>query len=194
MRRFQAGEVPIFLISLKAGGTGLTLTRADTVIHYDPWWNPAVENQATDRAHRIGQDKTVFVYKLIATGRSRRRWSSCRARSRPWSTACCPAPPPASASPRTTSRPCSRRCRTERGPTARRVSTLWLRAMPALFVLLWSTGFIGARLGMPHAEPMTFLTLRFALTAAVLALAALRGGRHGRAGRPSGAISPRPGS
>jgi SNF2 family DNA or RNA helicase len=68
VQRFQAGEVPIFLISLKAGGTGLTLTRADTVIHYDPWWNPAVENQATDRAHRIGQDKTVFVYKLIAEG------------------------------------------------------------------------------------------------------------------------------
>ena len=60
--------MPIFLISLKAGGTGITLTRADTVIHYDPWWNPAVENQATDRAHRIGQDKTVFVYKLIASG------------------------------------------------------------------------------------------------------------------------------
>ncbi len=58
----------MFLISLKAGGTGLTLTKADTVIHYDPWWNPAVENQATDRAHRIGQDKTVFVYKLIASG------------------------------------------------------------------------------------------------------------------------------
>ncbi len=52
--RFQAGQVPIFLISLKAGGTGLNLTAADTVIHYDPWWNPAVENQATDRAHRIG--------------------------------------------------------------------------------------------------------------------------------------------
>src|SRR3954463_5348837 len=66
--RFQAGEIPIFLISLRAGGTGLTLTAADTVIHYDPWWNPAVEAQATDRAHRIGQDKTVFVYKLIASG------------------------------------------------------------------------------------------------------------------------------
>ena len=65
---FQAGEVPLFLISLKAGGTGLNLTAADTVIHYDPWWNPAVERQATDRAHRIGQDKPVFVYKLIATG------------------------------------------------------------------------------------------------------------------------------
>ncbi|MFK8079839.1 MAG: SNF2-related protein [Granulosicoccus sp.] len=63
---FQNGEVPLFLISLKAGGTGLNLTAADTVIHYDPWWNPAVENQATDRAHRIGQDKPVFVYKLIA--------------------------------------------------------------------------------------------------------------------------------
>ena len=63
--KFQNGEVPVFLISLKAGGVGLNLTAADTVIHYDPWWNPAVENQATDRAYRIGQDKPVFVYKLI---------------------------------------------------------------------------------------------------------------------------------
>jgi len=66
VRRFQNGEVPLFLISLKAGGTGLNLTAADTVIHYDPWWNPAVEAQATDRAHRIGQDKPVFVHKLVA--------------------------------------------------------------------------------------------------------------------------------
>ena len=58
----------MFLISLKAGGTGLNLTAADTVIHYDPWWNPAVEAQATDRAHRIGQTKPVFVYKLIVAG------------------------------------------------------------------------------------------------------------------------------
>jgi len=65
VERFQAGEVPLFLISLKAGGTGLNLTAADTVIHYDPWWNPAVENQATDRAHRIGQTNSVFVYKFI---------------------------------------------------------------------------------------------------------------------------------
>ncbi|OCQ21518.1 DNA helicase [Pseudoalteromonas luteoviolacea] len=63
--RFTEGEVDVFLISLKAGGTGLNLTQADTVIHFDPWWNPAVENQATDRAYRIGQDKPVFVYKLI---------------------------------------------------------------------------------------------------------------------------------
>ncbi|WP_345333211.1 DEAD/DEAH box helicase [Ferrimonas pelagia] len=62
---FQEGEVPVFLISLKAGGTGLNLTQADTVIHVDPWWNPAAEAQATDRAYRIGQDKPVFVYKLI---------------------------------------------------------------------------------------------------------------------------------
>ncbi|EIJ34012.1 DEAD/DEAH box helicase [Thiothrix nivea] len=62
---FQEGDAKVFLISLKAGGTGLNLTAADTVIHYDPWWNPAVEQQATDRAHRIGQDKPVFVYKLI---------------------------------------------------------------------------------------------------------------------------------
>jgi SNF2 family DNA or RNA helicase len=67
IQTFQRGEVPLFLVSLKAGGVGLNLTRADTVIHYDPWWNPAVENQATDRAHRIGQDKTVFVYKLITS-------------------------------------------------------------------------------------------------------------------------------
>ena len=65
---FQEGEVPVFLISLKAGGTGLNLTAADTVIHYDPWWNPAIERQATDRAYRIGQDKPVFVYKLITQG------------------------------------------------------------------------------------------------------------------------------
>ncbi len=63
--QFQTSEVPVFLISLKAGGTGLNLTSADTVIHYDPWWNPAVEDQATDRAHRIGQTKPVFVYKLV---------------------------------------------------------------------------------------------------------------------------------
>ena len=63
---FQNGPADIMLISLKAGGVGLNLTAADTVIHYDPWWNPAVENQATDRAHRIGQDKSVFVYKLIS--------------------------------------------------------------------------------------------------------------------------------
>jgi len=65
---FQRGEVGVFLISLKAGGVGLNLTAADTVIHYDPWWNPASENQATDRAWRIGQDQPVFVYKLIAHG------------------------------------------------------------------------------------------------------------------------------
>jgi superfamily II DNA or RNA helicase len=65
IEKFKSGEVNIFLISLKAGGVGLNLTEADTVIHYDPWWNPAVEEQATDRAYRIGQDKQVFVYKLI---------------------------------------------------------------------------------------------------------------------------------
>lgn len=65
INRFKQGETRIFLISLKAGGVGLNLTEADTVIHYDPWWNPAVENQATDRAYRIGQNKEVFVYKLV---------------------------------------------------------------------------------------------------------------------------------
>ena len=68
VKRFQTGDVPLFLISLKAGGVGLNLTAADVVIHYDPWWNPAVENQATDRAHRLGQDKAVFVYKLVVAG------------------------------------------------------------------------------------------------------------------------------
>jgi SNF2 family DNA or RNA helicase len=65
-RRFNQSDIPVFLISLHAGGTGLNLTGADTVIHFDPWWNPAVENQATDRAHRIGQKKTVCVVKLIS--------------------------------------------------------------------------------------------------------------------------------
>ena len=60
--------IPIFLMSLKAGGTGLNLTGADYVIHYDPWWNPAAEDQASDRAHRIGQTKSVFVYRLITKG------------------------------------------------------------------------------------------------------------------------------
>ena len=65
VEQFQSGKFPVFLISLKAGGTGLNLTVADTVIHYDPWWNPAAEAQATDRAYRIGQDKPVFVHKLL---------------------------------------------------------------------------------------------------------------------------------
>ena len=66
--RFQAGQVPVFLLSLKAGGTGLTLTRATHVLHYDRWWNPAVEDQATDRAYRIGQDRPVQVHRLVVEG------------------------------------------------------------------------------------------------------------------------------
>ncbi|WP_262505944.1 DEAD/DEAH box helicase [Streptomyces sp. TRM68367] len=66
--RFERGEVPVFLLSLKAAGTGLNLTRATHVVHYDRWWNPAVEDQATDRAYRIGQDKPVQVHKLLAEG------------------------------------------------------------------------------------------------------------------------------
>ena len=66
--RFQAGEGDVFLISLKAGGVGLNLTGADYVLHLDPWWNPAVEDQASDRAHRIGQDKPVTIVRLIARG------------------------------------------------------------------------------------------------------------------------------
>jgi SNF2 family DNA or RNA helicase len=69
VEKFQGNAtIPVFLISLKAGGVGLTLTSADTVIHFDPWWNPAVEDQATDRAHRIGQTRLVTSYKLIARG------------------------------------------------------------------------------------------------------------------------------
>ncbi|WP_442876204.1 DEAD/DEAH box helicase [Amycolatopsis sp. NBC_01480] len=68
VRRFQDGAVPVFLLSLKAAGTGLTLTRADHVVHYDRWWNPAVEDQATDRAYRIGQTRPVQVHRLVAEG------------------------------------------------------------------------------------------------------------------------------
>jgi SNF2 family DNA or RNA helicase len=68
VRRFQDGYVPVFVLSLKAAGTGLNLMRADHVIHYDRWWNPAVEDQATDRAHRIGQTKAVQVHRLLSEG------------------------------------------------------------------------------------------------------------------------------
>ncbi len=82
INEFQEGDIPLFLISLKAGGTGLNLTAADTVIHYDPWWNPAVEQQATDRAHRIGQDKPVFVYKLYTAGTVEDRIQDMQARKK----------------------------------------------------------------------------------------------------------------
>ena len=87
VRQFQDGAAPVFLVSLKAGGTGLNLTAADTVIHYDPWWNPAVETQATDRAHRIGQDKPVFVYKLICTGTVEEKIQALQSRKSDLSTA-----------------------------------------------------------------------------------------------------------
>ena len=80
VRRFQALESPLMLISLKAGGVGLNLTAADTVIHVDPWWNPAVEAQASARAHRIGQDKPVFVYKLVVAGSIEERMLDLQAR------------------------------------------------------------------------------------------------------------------
>ncbi len=82
VRRFQAKEIPLFLLSLKAGGSGLNLTAADTVILFDPWWNPAVEAQATDRAHRIGQDKPVFVYRLIAAGTVEEKMAELQVRKR----------------------------------------------------------------------------------------------------------------
>ena len=80
--RFQEGGVPVFLLSLKAGGTGLNLTRATHVIHYDRWWNPAVEDQATDRAHRIGQNRAVQVHKLMAEGTLEDRIADVMARKR----------------------------------------------------------------------------------------------------------------
>jgi superfamily II DNA or RNA helicase len=82
VRTFQAGEVPVFLLSLKAGGTGLNLTRADHVIHVDRWWNPAVEDQATDRAYRIGQDKPVQVHRMITRGTIEERIAELLARKR----------------------------------------------------------------------------------------------------------------
>jgi superfamily II DNA or RNA helicase len=80
--RFQAGEVPVFLLSLKAGGTGLNLTRADHVVHVDRWWNPAVEEQATDRAYRIGQTRPVQVHRLITSGTIEERIGQLLARKR----------------------------------------------------------------------------------------------------------------
>ncbi len=80
--RFQAGEVPVFLLSLKAGGTGLNLTRADHVVHFDRWWNPAVEEQASDRAHRIGQTKPVQVHRMITTGTIEQRIAELLTRKR----------------------------------------------------------------------------------------------------------------
>jgi hypothetical protein len=82
VERFQAGTAPLFLISLKAGGAGLNLTAADTVIHCDPWWNPAVEDQATDRTHRIGQDKPVTVVRLVARGTIEEKILSLKAKKR----------------------------------------------------------------------------------------------------------------
>jgi len=80
VQRFQAKEVPVLLLSLKAGGIGLNLTAADSVIHMDPWWNPAVEEQATARAHRIGQQQPVFVYKLVVQGSIEERMLELQAR------------------------------------------------------------------------------------------------------------------
>lgn len=80
--RFQDGTNDVFLVSLKAGGVGLNLTAADTVVIFDPWWNPAVEEQAIDRAHRIGQDKAVFVYRLMASGTIEEKMDELKARKR----------------------------------------------------------------------------------------------------------------
>ena len=79
---FQDGLAQVFLVSLKAGGVGLNLTAADTVVIFDPWWNPAVEEQAIDRAYRIGQDKAVFVYRLVAAGTIEEKMDQLKARKR----------------------------------------------------------------------------------------------------------------
>ena len=79
---FQAGQGDVFLISLKAGGLGLNLTAADYVIHMDPWWNPAVEDQASDRAHRLGQQRPVMIYRLITQSTIEERINQLHARKR----------------------------------------------------------------------------------------------------------------
>lgn len=84
VEQFNRDDTSVFCISLKAGGTGLNLTGADIVIHYDPWWNVAVENQATDRAHRIGQKNVVTVYKLIAKGTIEEKIIKLQQRKKSW--------------------------------------------------------------------------------------------------------------
>lgn len=81
-------DEPVLLLSLKADGVGLNPTAANTVIHLDPWWNPAVESQATDRVHRIGQDQPVFVCKLVVEGSIEERMLALQERRRPWPRAC----------------------------------------------------------------------------------------------------------
>ena len=83
----QPDGPPVFLISLKAGGYGLNLTAADTVVHFDPWWNPAVEAQATDRAHRIGQTRPVTVYRLLTRGTVEEKVVRLQAKKRELATA-----------------------------------------------------------------------------------------------------------
>ena len=82
VKKFQETDVPIFLLSLKAGGLGLNLTKADTVIHYEPWWNPAVAAQATDRIHRIGQEQAVFEYHLVVEGSVEERMLALQAKKK----------------------------------------------------------------------------------------------------------------
>jgi SNF2 family DNA or RNA helicase len=79
---FESRQADVFLISLKAGGTGLNLVSADSVIHYDPWWNPAAQDQATDRAYRIGQQRPVFVYNLVTAGSVEERMLGLQQRKR----------------------------------------------------------------------------------------------------------------
>ena len=111
--RFQAGEVPVFLLVLKAGGTGLNLTRADHVVHVDRWWNPAVEEQATDRAYRIGQTKPVQVHRMVTRGTLEERIAELLERKRALADAVLAAAKPPSPSSATRScatwSPCARK-------------------------------------------------------------------------------------
>lgn len=90
VEEFNRDDTSVFCISLKAGGTGLNLTGADIVIHYDPWWNVAVENQATDRAHRIGQKNVVTVYKLITKGTIEEKIIKLQQMKKSWRKKCSP--------------------------------------------------------------------------------------------------------
>src|SRR6185369_14422340 len=98
---FEARKADVFLLSLKAAGTGLNLTSADTVIHYDPWWNATAQSQATDRAYRIGQTRPVFVYNLIVAGSVEERMLRLQQKKRELANALLKAAPSADASPLT---------------------------------------------------------------------------------------------
>ncbi|UUZ57244.1 SWF/SNF helicase family protein [Massilia sp. H-1] len=113
---FQVSTGDVFLISLKAGGVGINLTAADYVIHMDPWWNPAVEDQASDRAHRMGQQRPVTIYRLVRATRSKKASSNCTSTSATWPTACSKAATCRPACPRATCSECCRKACSDNRP------------------------------------------------------------------------------